>query len=130
MKIAYLDTIAGISGDMTLGAFVSAGVSVDDLRSEISKLNLHGVEIEARHLQRNGITAVKLDVIISSSHEHHRSLSDIVKIIEDSSLSIRVKSDTQKIFMEVAKAESKEWHLGPVRIDPRRADTSFDSGRG
>jgi hypothetical protein len=29
MRIAYLDTIAGISGDMTLGAFISAGVSLD-----------------------------------------------------------------------------------------------------
>ena len=37
MKIAYFDTIAGISGDMTLGAFISAGFPLDDLQNEIQK---------------------------------------------------------------------------------------------
>ncbi|MBI3764985.1 MAG: DUF111 family protein [Ignavibacteriales bacterium] len=65
MRIAYFDTIAGISGDMTLGAFVSAGLPIDDLRHEVGKLNLQGVELEASHLVRHGITAVKVDVVIS-----------------------------------------------------------------
>lgn len=66
MKFAYFDTLAGVSGDMTLGAFISAGVSLDLLRGEIGKLHLRGVELEASHLQRNGITAVKVDVVISA----------------------------------------------------------------
>ena len=107
MKIAYFDTIAGISGDMTLGAFVSAGVSIDELSAEITKLNLKGVELEASHVQRNGITAVKVDVIVSTSHEHHRSLSDIFKIIDSSSFSERVKLDAKKIFIELGTAEAR-----------------------
>ncbi len=107
MKIAYFDTIAGVSGDMTLGAFISAGLPIDELRAEIAKLRLEGVELEASHLQRNGITAVKLDVVISSKQTHHRHLKDIYKIIDDSALSTRVKDDAKKIFMEVAKAEAK-----------------------
>jgi uncharacterized protein (TIGR00299 family) protein len=106
MKIAYFDTIAGVSGDMTLGAFISAGLPVDELRHEIEKLNLQGVELEASHLQRNGITAVKLDVIISSRQTHHRHLKDIYAMIDGSSLSARVKRDAKNIFMEVAKAEA------------------------
>ncbi len=107
MKIAYFDTIAGISGDMTLGAFIDAGVSIDVLIGEIQKLRIEGVELEASHLQRNGITAVKLDVVISSVQTHKRHLKDIFKIIEDSTLSDRIKRDAKKIFMEVAKAEAK-----------------------
>ena len=116
MKIAYFDTIAGISGDMTLGAFVSAGISIDELNAEISKLNLKGVELEASHVQRNGITAVKVDVVISSSHEHHRALSDIYKIIEGSSLSERVKRDAKKIFIELGAAEAKIHNTSIERI--------------
>ena len=107
MKIAYFDTIAGISGDMTLGAFVSAGLSIDELASEITKLNLKGIELEASHVHRGGIAAVKLEVIISGKQHHHRNLNDIFSIIEESSLSDRVKADAKKIFMEVAKAEAK-----------------------
>jgi uncharacterized protein (TIGR00299 family) protein len=106
MNILYVDTIAGISGDMTLGAMIAAGVSVDDLRTEIAKLGLKGVEIDARHVKRNGITAVKVDVVISAPSDHHRHLKDIVAIIDGSGLASRVKDNAKKIFLEVAKAES------------------------
>ena len=107
MRVAYFDTVGGVSGDMTLAAFVSAGLKIDDLIEEIGKLNLRGVELEASHLQRTGIAAVKLDVIVSAPQEHHRNLAEIVSIINQSSLSDRVKEDARKIFMEVAKAEAK-----------------------
>ena len=106
MKIAYFDTIAGISGDMTLGAFISAGMSLDYLSNEISKLDLHGVEFQATHLERSGITAVKLDVIISDQH-HNRNINDIFKIISRSTLSDCVKENAKKIFMQLAHAEAK-----------------------
>jgi uncharacterized protein (TIGR00299 family) protein len=106
MRIVYFDTISGVSGDMTLGAFVSAGVSLDELSAEIGKLNLRGVELEASRIQRNGITAVKLDVVLTAAQAGHRNLRDIYTIIDESSLSGRVKENAKKIFMEVAKAEA------------------------
>jgi pyridinium-3,5-bisthiocarboxylic acid mononucleotide nickel chelatase len=107
MKIAYLDTIAGISGDMTLGAFISAGVSLDRLIAELGKLRLGGFEVTAKNLQRNGITAVKVDVVISEAPKYHRHLADINAIIEGSDLSLAVKDRAKKIFHEVAVAEAK-----------------------
>ena len=107
MKIAYFDTIAGVSGDMTLGAFISAGLPLDELGREIGKLNLEGVELAASHLARSGITAVKVDVVISSQQTHHRHLRDVYQMIDQSTLSTRVKNDAKNIFMEVAKAEAK-----------------------
>jgi uncharacterized protein (TIGR00299 family) protein len=107
MKIAYFDTFSGVSGDMTLGAFVSAGVSLDALREEIGKLNLKGVELEASHIVRSGITAVKLDVVISAAGKKHRHLKEILAMIDGSSLSARVKRDARGIFTEVGKAEAK-----------------------
>lgn len=106
MKIAYFDTFSGVSGDMTLGAFVSAGLPIETLSGAIATLNLRGVELEARHLQRNGIVAVKVDVLITSTQTHHRHLKDILAIIDESGLSARVRADAARIFMEVAKAES------------------------
>jgi uncharacterized protein (TIGR00299 family) protein len=92
---------------MTLGAFLSAGVPLEQLLSELSKLKLTGFELTARHLQRNGITATKVDVVISEQPSYRRHLSDIKTIIEQSSLSSRVKEQATKIFMEVAVAEAR-----------------------
>jgi pyridinium-3,5-bisthiocarboxylic acid mononucleotide nickel chelatase len=107
MRVAYFDTIAGISGDMTLGAFISAGVSIETLIAEIGKLRLGGFELTAKHLQRNGIDAVKLDVLISEAPKYHRHLADIEDIINKSDLSTGVKNRATLIFREVAVAEAK-----------------------
>ncbi len=107
MKIAFFDTIAGVSGDMTLGAFLGAGVSFEDLSRELGKLDLKGVELIPSHIQRHGITATKLDVIISAQQTHHRHMKDIMAMVNDSPLSPAVKKSAEKIFFEIAKAEAK-----------------------
>jgi len=107
MKIAYFDTIAGISGDMTLGAFISAGISVDELSNELKKLKIKGIEIEAAHTVRHGIAAVKVDVITSETYLVHRTLHDIVGIIEASELNFEVKETAKRIFFILATAEAK-----------------------
>lgn len=107
MRIVYLDTIGGISGDMTLGAFVSAGVSLDALVAGIQKLNLSGVELEAQHVERSGISAVKLDVVVSEHRPRHRRLHDIFQIIEQSTLSTTVQERAKGMFNELAQAEAK-----------------------
>jgi uncharacterized protein (TIGR00299 family) protein len=107
MKIAYFDTISGISGDMTLGAFVSAGVSIDELISELQKLKLSGFELSSRHITRNGIVATKVDVIISEQPHYHRHLKDIETVIDNSDFSTNIKEYSKKIFRQVAIAEAK-----------------------
>ena len=106
MRIAYFDTLAGISGDMTLGAFLSAGVSLDVLTTELKKLNVAGYEVSAAHIKRNGIGATKIDVVISDAPSYHRHLANINAIIEQSSLSKAVQENAKKIFYQVAVAEA------------------------
>ncbi|MBM4161626.1 MAG: nickel pincer cofactor biosynthesis protein LarC [Ignavibacteria bacterium] len=107
MRIAYFDTVAGISGDMTLGALVSAGVRVDELVAELSKLKLTGYELTARHIARSGISATKIDVIVSEPPKYHRHLRNINEIIDNSSLNDRVRDRSKRMFYEVALAEAK-----------------------
>ncbi len=43
--IAYFDCFSGISGDMTLGAFVDLGVPVSWLKEQLTDLPLDGFDI-------------------------------------------------------------------------------------
>ena len=107
MKIAYLDTIAGIAGDMTMAAFVSAGVSIDELIAELGKLSVGDFELVAQHVQRNAIDAVHIEVVINEEPQYHRHFKDINAIIDESTLSAPVKERSKAIFLEIAKAEAK-----------------------
>ncbi|MGA9408495.1 MAG: nickel pincer cofactor biosynthesis protein LarC [Bacteroidota bacterium] len=134
MTIAYFDTIGGISGDMTLGAFVHAGVPMEFLRQELLKLPVEGYSLGQKIIERNAIAAMKLSVMVEGeteiaephSHEHHhsndthshhlgsvahphhsRSLKDILALIEKSTLAARVKDRASKIFTIIGMAEAK-----------------------
>lgn len=107
MRIAYFDTVAGIAGDMTLGAFISAGVPIEELIEKLKKLPVSGFELIGRHVQRNGIDAVHVDVVVSGGTHYDRHLGDILSIIEGGSFSALTKGRAQSIFKVIAEAEAK-----------------------
>jgi uncharacterized protein (TIGR00299 family) protein len=106
MKIIGYDCFSGISGDMNLGAMIDLGVDKKYLLDELNKLNLPGWELFAQKDQRHGISGTKVTVN-QTRHEHaHRHLSDIEKIIKDSTLDEKTKELSGKIFMKIARAEA------------------------
>ena len=112
MKTLYFDCFAGASGDMILGAMVAAGVDKDELRKQLSLLNVDGFDISFDVVDRSGLSATYARV--ETAHEHkHRHLSDIKEIIERSGVSESVKSVAVKIFTRLAEAEARV-HNEPV----------------
>jgi uncharacterized protein (TIGR00299 family) protein len=107
MKIVYFDTVGGIAGDMTLGAFISAGLSLDRLLEELRKLPLEGYEVNARRLQRSAIEAVHIDVAVTHPPHLHRDLQSILNLIAGSTLNDRVKTSATKIFNVIGEAEAR-----------------------
>ncbi len=111
MRVAYFDTFAGISGDMTLAALIHAGLSVDDLRTELNKLPVSGWELQAQDLQKHGIAAVQVRVSATSelhqAHHHHhgRSLTEILDLLHRSTLDETVRHDAELVFRRLAEAE-------------------------
>jgi len=116
MTLAYFDCFSGISGDMTLGALVDAGVSIDALRVELAKLNLSGYELKAKKVKRSGIAATRVTVIIDRNDQRSRYLADILSIIEASTLSQTVKEKSNRIFIRLADAEAKVHGTTPDKI--------------
>jgi uncharacterized protein (TIGR00299 family) protein len=116
MTLAYFDCFSGISGDMTLGALVDAGVSLDALRAELSKLGLPGYEITSEKVKRSAIAATKVHVIIERKDREPRYLSDILAVIDSSTLSPPVKEKSSRIFKRLADAEAKVHGTTPDKI--------------
>ena len=105
MKTLYFDCFAGASGDMILGALVAAGVSPQELKDQLSLLNVQGYALDFETVNRSGISATYARVQTAPEHAN-RHLSDILKIIYGSQLSETVKGRAAKIFSRLAEAES------------------------
>ena len=71
MRIAYLDCFSGISGDMFLGALLDAGVPLDLFQRTVAALDV-GARLEVSRVNRAGIAAIKLDVIVNGERDRPR----------------------------------------------------------
>ena len=106
MRIAYFDCFSGISGDMTLGAFLDAGLSFKTLSGELAKLKVKNYRLERSKISRGGISGTGFKCI-AGGDAHSRSLKEMVSIIEKSPLNNRVKSAAISIFRNIGAAEAK-----------------------
>lgn len=106
MKVAYFDCFAGISGDMTLGALVDAGLSFSALKSELDKLAVREFAISRRRVEKHGIAGTKVDVHAREGHVH-RHLKHVLEIIDSSSISPSAKKSAGRVFHKLAEAEAK-----------------------
>jgi pyridinium-3,5-bisthiocarboxylic acid mononucleotide nickel chelatase len=132
MRIAYLDCFSGISGDMFLGALVDAGVPFELLQRTVSALKV-GATLEQSRVDRSGISATKVDVLISGQkdlpreeflaekpdhnhaaghgHSQGRHLSHILTIIAAAPISDSAKQSAGRIFNALGEAEAKVHNL-------------------
>ena len=84
-RFAIIDPVAGISGDMMLGALVAAGAPSEWLQTLPQRLGFPHVHVNVQQVNRCGISATKVDVCLpdgsreepsqvvydaSNSHEH------------------------------------------------------------
>ena len=105
-RVAYLDCISGISGDMTLGALVDAGVRLDALNAAIGSLGLPGLRLTAAEVKKQGFRALQITVHCEPEHAH-RQLSQILAMIDAGQLSPRQRERARRIFTALAQAEAR-----------------------
>jgi uncharacterized protein (TIGR00299 family) protein len=120
LTIAYFDCFSGISGDMTLGALMDAGLPVETLRKELAKLNMPGFQIGADAVNVQGLRGTRARVELSEQEPGaaglHRHLQDIVEILENSSLAPVVVEKATAVFSTLAKAEGRVHGISPNEV--------------
>ncbi len=121
MRVAYLDIFFGISGDMTLGALVDAGVDPEALRAELDKLHIHDWEVEFEKVRIKGLGATRATVS-RHHHDHHHDEhghghhgdhhhgmrpGELIDIIEASHLNESVKQRSITVIERIAQVEAQ-----------------------
>ncbi len=102
----HFDCFSGVSGDMVLGALVSAGLSWTSLVDGLKGLKLRGYRLQKREVHRGALPAIKVDVIVQQGFQRPLTLSRIRKILADSTLPGPVKEHSRLVFDRLADAES------------------------
>ncbi|PON18186.1 TIGR00299 family protein [Candidatus Entotheonella serta] len=113
MKVAYFDCFSGVSGDMTLGALVDAGLELAVLRDELAKLPVEHYRLEAELVKRSGLRGTKVHVRIDETQQPTRKYTDIVKMITESDLRPEVAQQALDIFRRLGEVEA-HLHLEPL----------------
>jgi pyridinium-3,5-bisthiocarboxylic acid mononucleotide nickel chelatase len=118
-RVLYFDCFSGISGDMTLGALIDAGLPLDDLRQALGSLALGAVELRAEKVLRTGVSATKFSVhdgaqvplnrqlgTPNPAPHAHRHLPKIFQMIDGSSLSSEGRDRAKAMFQRLGEAEA------------------------
>ncbi|MFK5952532.1 MAG: nickel pincer cofactor biosynthesis protein LarC [Desulfobacterium sp.] len=104
--IAYFDIFSGISGDMTLGAFVDLGVPLEWLKKQLTAMPLSGFDIGCQDKWCNGIKAA--DIMVTENESvHPKTYRDIRSLISGAPFSQRVIEQSLTAFKKIAVAESR-----------------------
>jgi uncharacterized protein (TIGR00299 family) protein len=135
MRIAYLDCFSGISGDMFVGALLDAGVPAEVFEHTVAALDI-GAKLEISRVDRSGISASKIDVLVRGEkelprdvyweqhghrhehdhdspqaapapHHHGRNLTEIKQIISRTKIGAGAKATATRIFEALGRAEAR-----------------------
>lgn len=109
-RLAYFDAPSGISGDMTLGAIIDAGLPlaalIDGLRNALPALD--GYEIVAERVSQHGIGGTRVSVILDPARpQPQRPWRAIRAMLEESTLPAPARANALTIFAALARAEAQ-----------------------
>lgn len=104
MRVLHFDCFSGISGDMTLGALIDAGVDPEAIRSVLDSFGLP-ITLEVERVKRNGIAATAVNVV-APDQEDYRFLPDVEAILAKGNMTARQRELALRIFRKLAEAEA------------------------
>jgi pyridinium-3,5-bisthiocarboxylic acid mononucleotide nickel chelatase len=90
-RVAYLDCIGGLAGDMLLGALLDAGAPKQALDDAVAALGISGVSVQAERVMRGRIGATQARVDVPRGQPRRVASSLREAIVRASALPMRVQ---------------------------------------
>ena len=105
MKIAYVQSIGGASGDMLLAALVDAGLPLVFLQEELAKLPVGGYSLSTDQDTRREMRGAKLNVEVKEPARF--SPKALLDIVASSALKPNQKEQSEAVLKTLWMAESR-----------------------
>ncbi|RMF94081.1 MAG: nickel pincer cofactor biosynthesis protein LarC [Candidatus Schekmanbacteria bacterium] len=106
-RTLYFDCFSGVSGDMVCASLIDLGADRKTIRNTIESLMPGEISISIKRVMKCGISSLSFSVKPRKGIKKFRTIKDIEKIYERSSLSSETASKCIEIFRTIAKAEAK-----------------------
>jgi uncharacterized protein (DUF111 family) len=119
MRIAILDPAAGISGDMTLGALLDAGVDREWLETLPGRLGFAEVGVAVRQVERASVAATKVDFEIPAARPgggHGRHMGELIGLVRGAPVSETVRARAARAFELLGEAEGRIHGVDPDAV--------------
>jgi pyridinium-3,5-bisthiocarboxylic acid mononucleotide nickel chelatase len=104
---AWVDSTAGVAGDMLLAALVDAGAPLAILQGAVDAVMPASIRLASTLVSRAGMRATKVDVLSTVEDQAHRSWRDIQGLLERADLAVQVREQARRVFQRLAEAEAR-----------------------
>ena len=105
MRVAYIQSIGGASGDMLLGALVDLGLPLETLRQELAKLDIDGYRLEAKEDTRCEVRGTYLNVVVENASRYTPRF--LLETVAGSALQATVKEPACRVLKALWRAEGR-----------------------
>jgi hypothetical protein len=114
-RIAYLDSVGGLAGDMIVAALLDAGADRPRLDALPAELGLGAVSIVVERVERQGTGALHVS-FDAPDDTAYRDWRTIRSLLEQSGLTARVRERSLAVFSGLAAAEARVHGVTPDEV--------------
>jgi pyridinium-3,5-bisthiocarboxylic acid mononucleotide nickel chelatase len=104
-RLAYLDCVGGLAGDMLLAALIDAGGDAERVRRLPAALGLDGIQLVLERVERQGLGALHVRFHGAEEQADHRTWKTVRALLEAASLSPAIRERALEAFSLLAEAE-------------------------
>jgi uncharacterized protein (TIGR00299 family) protein len=116
-RLAYIDAIAGLAGDMLLGALLDAGADPRRVADGLRGLGVAGIELVETKVHRHGILASSVTTVTPEPDPPHRSWAEIRGLLDQAGLPGRPLARAHAVFQALADAEGRVHGVSPETVE-------------